>query len=59
MIRYSSTFRIVKALIVLLFFNYFNAFSQNAMKIDSNDDDQALVILAVSKLNRAMVDRDQ
>lgn len=59
MIRYASTSRTVTAIAGLLLFNGFNAFSQTAMQLNSNEDDKALVILAVSELNQAMVDRDQ
>lgn len=59
MIRYALTSQTVTAIAGLLFFNGFNAFSQTAMQLNSNEDDKALVILAVSELNQAMVDRDQ
>jgi len=59
MIQASSTFQIITALAGLLFFNCYNAFSQSVLKINSNEDDKAHLILAVSKLNQAMVDRDQ
>lgn len=57
--RFSSTSRAIAAIFCLLVCNGFNAFSQTAMQLNSNEEDKALVILAVSELNQAMVDKDQ
>ena len=57
--RQFSTFRLVRTIIVLLFFNGFGAFSQTAPELNSAKDDTEVVISVVSAFNQAMIDRDK
>ena len=46
-------------MLFLLTFNGFYAYAQSSAEVDSNKDEEALVLLAVSELNQAMVNRDR
>ena len=57
--KHFSTSRLLKGITFLFFINCYSLFSQTVLEANSNKDEQERVLLAVSELNQAMVNRDK
>ena len=57
--KHFSTSRLLKGITFLFFINCYSLFSQTVLEENSNKGEQERLLLAVSELNQAMVNRDK